>query len=154
MSEILLKKPGNSGSNRWIPASQSLKLSTSNQKCSYQELMGILLASWYPSLVLRLLCTTAGKWLPGIYPCYGCIAENRTVLCGLTLVILHFRPLWRCVLSYTGMILLALKHKTLWCAQQAEFLLQQMILYYKTLLLLHWAMMMLIFDVNATQNHR
>jgi len=45
ISDMLLKKPG---SNRWIPVSQSLRFSTSNQKCSYQKLMGVLLASWYP----------------------------------------------------------------------------------------------------------
>ena len=58
-----------------------------------------LLAYWYHSIVARLLCTTARESDYLVYTHTSGIAENRTVLCGLTLVmifILHFRPLWRC----------------------------------------------------------
>ena len=62
--------------------------------------MGILLDSWYSSLVPRLLCTGVRERDYLVYTHAICIAESRTVLCGLTFVnyiILYFRPLWRCV---------------------------------------------------------
>ena len=99
---------------------QHLRLSTSNKialKCSYQELIRILLASWYPGLVPRLLCTRAGgKRLSGIvYTHASCIAENGTLLLWPDTcndLYLTFQALVKMCLSHR-MILLTLKCKTL-----------------------------------------
>ena len=91
-----LEKPGNSGSNRWI---QCLSLSDSAPPIRNVHTRNSWASCWLPD-TLVLFPGSCARQPEKRLPHASCIAENRTVLCGLTHVmifILHFRPLWRCV---------------------------------------------------------
>ena len=139
---------GNSGSNRWIPVSQTQHLQSDCTETFYpgQEFIRILLGSWYPSLVPQLLCTRAGgKRLPGIVLLYSWEQDSTLWPDTCNDFYLTFKALVK---------LYRMIYCSLWSARlsnvlsrQNSFCLSTNNLVLWNSVLLHWVMLMLIFDV-------